>query len=145
MAPLPPFCLERTYRPFTNCATDFGRPYLTIQGRGRVWTKRYLCLSLYFQRHCCHLEIATALDMAGSLNAFTRMAARWGWPQIMLSNNGTNFIAGEKEIKQLVAKLDQDQIRHTLANKGIDWHWSPPVAPYFKGVLEAMIKAATRA
>ena len=24
-----------TYRPFTNCATDYGGPYLTIQGRGQ--------------------------------------------------------------------------------------------------------------
>ena len=36
MAPLPQFRLEMTYRPFTNCATDFGGPYLMIQGRGRV-------------------------------------------------------------------------------------------------------------
>ena len=45
----------------------------------------------------------------------------------------------------MVARLDQDQIRHTSPNKGIDWHWNPPAAPYFRGVLEAMIKAATRA
>ena len=44
MAPLPQFRFEMTYRPLTNCATDFGGPYLTIQGRGRVRTKRYLCL-----------------------------------------------------------------------------------------------------
>ena len=36
MAPLPQFRLQLTYRPFTNCATDYGGPYLTIQGRGRV-------------------------------------------------------------------------------------------------------------
>ena len=37
------------------------------------------------------------------LNAFTRMAARRGWPKMMLSDNGTNFIAGDREIKELVA------------------------------------------
>lgn len=36
MAPLPQFRLQMTYRPFTNCATEYGGPYLTIQGRGRA-------------------------------------------------------------------------------------------------------------
>ena len=79
------------------------------------------------------------------LNAFTRMAARRGWPKMMLSDNGTNFIAGDREIKELVAQLDQDQIRRSLANKGIDWHRNPREAPHFGGIFEAMIKAAKRA
>ena len=145
MAPLPQFRLEMTYRPFKNCATDFVGPYLTIQGRGRVRAKRYLCLFLCLQTHCCHLEMATALETAGFLNAFTRMAARRGWPKMMLSDNGTNFIVGDREIKELVAQLDQDQIRRSSANKGIDWHWNPPAAPHFGGVFEAMLKAAKRA
>lgn len=50
----------------------------------------------------------------------------------------------EIEIRELVAQLDQDQIRRSSANKGIDWHWNPPAAPRFGGVFEA-IKAAERA
>ena len=34
---------------------------------GRVRTKRYLCLFHCLQTHCCHLEMATALDTAGFL------------------------------------------------------------------------------
>ena len=68
------------------------------------------------------------------------MAARRGWP-----NNGTNFITGDREIKELVALLDQDQIRRSSANKEINWHWNSPAAPHFGGIFEAMIKAAKRA
>ena len=100
MAPLPQLRLEMTYRPFTNCATDFGGPYLMIQGWGRVRTKRYLCLFLCLQTHCCHLEMATALDTTRFLNMFTRMPARGRWPRMMLSNNRTNFIAGDRETKK---------------------------------------------
>ena len=110
LALLPQFCLEMTYRPFTNCTTDFGGPHLTIQGCGRVRTKRYLCLFLCVQTHCCHFDMDTALDTAGFLNTFTRMAARRGWPKMMLSDNGTNFITRDREIQELVAQLDQDQI-----------------------------------
>ena len=145
MAPLPQFRLQMTYKPFTNCATDFGGPYMTIQGRGRTRTKRYLCLFLCLQTHCCHLEMATSLDTGSFMNAFTRMTARRGWPKMMLSDNGTNFVAADREIRGLVAQLDQDQIRRSTANEGVELHWNPPAAPHFGGVFESMIKAEKRA
>ena len=145
MAPLPQFRLQMTYRPFTNCATDYDGPYLTIQGRGRARTKRYLCLFVSLQTRCCHLEMATSLDTGSFMNAFTRMAARRGWPKKMVSDNGSNFVAADREIRELVAELDQEQIRRTTANKGVEWYWNPPAAPHFGGVFESMIKAAKRA
>ena len=61
MAPLPKIRLERTMKPFTNTAVDYGGPYLTKQGRGKSRQKRYLCLFLCLQTHCCHLEMATPI------------------------------------------------------------------------------------
>lgn len=81
MAPLPQFRLQMTYRPFTNRATDYGGPYLTIQGRGRARTKRYHCFFVCLQTHCCHLEMTTSLDTGSVMNAFTRVTARRGWPK----------------------------------------------------------------
>ena len=145
MAPLPQFRLQKTYRPFTNCATDYGGPFFTVQGRGRARTKRYLCLFVCLQTHCCHLEKATSLDTGSFMNAFTRMTARRGWPKKMVSDNGSNFVAADRAIRELVAELDQEQIRRTTANKGVEWYWNPPAAPHFGGVFESMIKAAKRA
>ena len=51
MAPLPKILLERTMKPFTNTAVDYGGPYLTKQGRGKSRQKRYLCLFLCLQTH----------------------------------------------------------------------------------------------
>ena len=92
MAPLPQFRLQMTNRPFTNCATDYGGPYLTMQGRGRARTKRFLCLFVCLQTRCCHLEMATSLDTGSFVNAFTWMTARRGWPKVMVSDNGSNFV-----------------------------------------------------
>ena len=119
--------------------------YFTKQGRGKVRAKRYLCLFLCLQTHCCHLEMATSLDVSGFMNALVRMTARRGWPKKMLSDNGTNFVAAKKEIRALVEQLDQKQIERATANKGITWYWNPPVAPHFGGVFESMIKSAKRA
>ena len=78
MAPLPRIRLEITRRPFTNCATDFAGPFYTIQGRGRPRIKRYLCLFVCLQAHCCPLEMATSLETDAFLNTLTRMVARRG-------------------------------------------------------------------
>lgn len=53
------------------------------------------------------------------MNAFVRMTARRGWPKEMLSDNGTNFVAGDREIRELV-HLDRDQIQCLSANKGVN-------------------------
>ena len=76
MAPLPRIPLEITQKPFTNCATDFAGQFYTMQGRGRPRRKRYLCLFVCLQTHCCHLEMATSLEMDAFLNALTHMVAR---------------------------------------------------------------------
>ena len=46
MAPLPKIRLQQSSRPSESCAVDFGGPFLTKQGRGRVRAKRYLCFSV---------------------------------------------------------------------------------------------------
>lgn len=141
MAPLPQIRLQMTSKPFANCAVDFGGPCLTIQGRGRTRAKRYLCLFLCLQTHCCHLEMATSLETGAFLNAFVRMVARKGWPTNMLSDNG----GAEKEVRNLVSQLDQHQLQRMTSNRGVNWHWNPPLAPHFGGVFESMIKSAKRA
>ena len=82
MAPLPTIRLEVTMKLFTT--VDFAGPYLTVQGRGKTRAKRYRCLFLCLQTHCCHVEMAWSLDTDGFLNALTRMVARRGWPRDML-------------------------------------------------------------
>ena len=145
MAPLPRIRLEMTQKPFANCATDFAGPFYTMQGRGRPRVKRYLCLFVCLQTHCCHLEMATSLDTDAFLNALTRMVARRGWPKLILSDNGSNYVGAAREIKGLVDSMDQEKIQRLTSNQGIEWQFNPPEAPHFGGVFESMIKSAKRA
>ena len=129
MAPLPKIRLQQSSRPFESCAVDFGGPFLTKQGRGRVRAKRYLCLFLCLKTHCCHLEMASSLDTDAFLNAFVRMTARRGWPQQMLSDNGTNFVSASRELRDLVSAIDQDKIQRMTSSKRMSWKWNPTAAP----------------
>ena len=145
MAPLPKIRLKLPLRAFARTAVDFAGPFVTIQGRGKKRAKRYLCLFTCLTSRAIHLEMAYGLDTDSFLNAFYRMANRRGLPEEMISDNGTNFVGAERELKELVEQLDQDKIEKSSANKGIKWSFNPPWAPHFGGVHETMIKSAKRA
>ena len=53
------------------------------------------------------------------MNAFVRMTARRWWPKKMLSDNEMNFVAAEREIRELVEQLDHEQIERTTVNKRV--------------------------
>ena len=71
--------------------------------------KRYLYLFVCLQTHCCHLEMATSLETDALLNALTRMVAQRGWPKLMLSVNGSNYVGAAREIKELMDCMDQEK------------------------------------
>ncbi|XP_031553331.1 uncharacterized protein LOC116290441 [Actinia tenebrosa] len=144
IAPLPKIRLKMPLRAFARTAVDFGGPFITIQGRGQRRAKRYLCLFTCLTSRAVHLEIAFGLDTDSFLNAFYRMASRRGLPEEMISDNGTNFVGADRELRELVEKLDKNKIASSTANRGVKWHFNPPLAPHFGGVHETMIKAAKR-
>ncbi|XP_074643977.1 uncharacterized protein LOC141900828 [Tubulanus polymorphus] len=144
VAPLPRSRLLVSLRCFFSCAVDYGGPFTTKITR-RCTAKRYLCLFTCMATRAVHLEMAYSLDTAGFLLAFSRMVARRGKPSVMTSDNGTNFTAGEKELRQLVQMLDKDEIKMKGASQGIKWKFNPPAAPHHGGVFESMIKQAKKA
>ena len=144
MAPLPIARLQTSLRAFSRTAVDFGGPFITVQGRGKSRQKRYLCLFTCLATRAVHLEIAFGLDTCSFLNAFYRMVNRRGLPEEMYSDNGTNFKAADKELKDLIQQLDQEKVKESISNKRIVWHFNPPLAPHFGGVHEAMIKSAKK-
>ena len=145
MAPLPKIRQKLPLRAFARTAVDYAGPFITVQGRGKKRMKRYLCLFTFLTSRAVHLEMPYALDTDSFLNAFYRMASRRGLPEEVISDNGSNFVGAERELKELVEKLDQEKIKKSAANKGIKWYFNPPLAPHFGGVHETMIKAAKRA
>lgn len=147
MAPLPQVRLRFTFRPFDQCAVDYAGPFITIQGRGKARQKRYLCLFTCLATRAIHLEMAWSLETESFLNAFTRFTSRRGVPTEVTSDNGTNFVGAVNELRDLVGKLDQDEIQRKtvhMFNK-VRWHFNPPAGPHFGGIHEVMIKCAKHA
>ncbi|XP_031556623.1 uncharacterized protein LOC116293341 [Actinia tenebrosa] len=141
MAPLPKARLRVSMRCFARRCVDYAGPLVTKLTR-RVTAKRYLCLFTCAATRAVHLEIAYSLDTDSFLNALSRMIARRGKPEEMISDNGTNFTAADNELRQLVAELDQQKITDKATNEWIKWRFNPPTGSHHGGVFEALIKSA---
>ncbi|PIK53025.1 hypothetical protein BSL78_10086 [Apostichopus japonicus] len=96
MAPLPKRRATVTLRAFSKVAVEYAGSFLTIQGRDRVRTKRYLCLFTCLSTRAVPLEIAYGLDTDTFLNAFYRFVSRRGEPEEVFSDNGTNFVSASR-------------------------------------------------
>ena len=62
------------------------------------------------------------------------MVNRKGLPEEMISDNGSNFVGAERELRELVLQLDQDKIVKSVANKGVKWNFKP-LGPLIFGVF----------
>ena len=61
----------------------------------------------------------------------------------MLSDNGTNFVGANEELRELVKQITKDsKVNESLVKQGVKWTFNPPYAPHFRGVFETIIKAA---
>ena len=119
MAPIPTSRLQPSLRAFDRASVDYAGPFITIQGRSKRRAKRYLCLFTCMATRAIHLEMAYSMDTDSFLNAFYRMASRRGMPQEMYSDNGGNFVGADRELKELVSKLSEDQVTNSTASKGV--------------------------
>ena len=144
MAPKLEAQVKPSFRAFAMSAVDYAGPFETKQGRGKTRTKRYLCLFTCLQTRCVHLELAYGLDTDSFLRALDRFVARRGVPDEVWSDNGTNFVRADREIRQLCRSLDDQNVKKHVSKKGVKWHFNPPGAPHFGGAFEAMVKLVKR-
>ena len=68
------------------------------------------------------------------------MVTTRGKPEEVISDNGTNFVGAERQLRELIQSLDQTRIVDDAANKGIKRSWNPPLGLHFGGVFEQLIR-----
>ena len=97
MAPLPKARVTPGPPAFTCVGLDFAGPFITQSGRKK--NKRYLCLFTCMASRAVHLEIAFALDSDSFLQCFSRFCSRRITPEHVFSDNGSNFVGAERELR----------------------------------------------
>ncbi|XP_029160297.1 uncharacterized protein LOC114932295 [Nylanderia fulva] len=128
---------------FTCTGVDYAGPIpLTLRAaRGQKTMKHYIAIFVCFTTKAIHLECVDDYSTEGFLAALSRFTSRRGLPSHIYSDNGTNFIGADKELRNAFRVIIQDPIlKSQIANDRITWHFNPPAAPHFGGVWEANVK-----
>ena len=84
--------------PFTKVGVDYFGPIMVKHSRKHE--KRYGCVFTCLVTRAVHLEVARSLETDSFINALRRFVGRRGLPSDIYSDNGTNFVGADREIKQ---------------------------------------------
>ena len=100
MASLPADRITPQKTLFTYTGIDCFSPFEVRQGRTKA--KRYEFIFMCLTVRAIHIEVASSLDTASFVNVLQRFIARRGQPEEICSDNGGNFVKGERELRQEV-------------------------------------------
>lgn len=143
MAALPAF-RTTAYEPcFTYSGVDYFGP-LNVK-RGRAVVKRWGAIFTCLNSRAVHLELASSLETDCFINLLRRFINRRGSPRFIYSDNGTNFVGAEREIREAIEHWNQEQISTELLQKGVQWVFQPPKASHASGVWERLIRSTRKA
>jgi hypothetical protein len=62
----------------------------------------------------------------------------------MFTDNGTNLVATEKELREGLANLNSTLVTEEMIDRGIDWRFSPPGGSHFGGTYERLVASCKR-
>lgn len=129
MAELP---LERV-RPaqaFQRCGVDMAGPFMmngrVYDTRSKTWygpkqiTKGYITVFVCLVTRAVHLEAVTSMSADSFLAAFLRFTGRRGHCELMLSDNGTNFVGANGELAEAFESWQSDEMQHAINAEGVE-------------------------
>ncbi len=90
------------------------------------------------------MEVAFSLDTDSCINALRRFIARRGPVKSIRSDNGTNLVGCERELRQELDRWNQNRICRAMLQKGICWDFNPPTGSHHGGVWERMIRTVRK-
>ncbi len=138
MADLPPACLRLFKPPFWSIGVDCFGPFTVKIGRRmeKRWGILFKCLTT----RCINLELLDSMDADTFLMAFRRFVSCRGKPLELISDCGTNFKAGEAELRNAFQAMTPE-LKQQLARARVNFQFNPPFAPQFGGSWEREIKS----
>ena len=144
MAELPQMRLAPYTPPFYSTSCDYFGPIMVKVGRGKR-DKHYGVIFTCLNTRAVHLEMATDLSTMEFLQVLRRFFSIRGQPALILSDNGTQFVGAERELRELLKGLDEVQLKEFCADKGTKWMFITPCAPHQNGCAEALVKTCKKA
>ena len=106
---------------------------------------RHTCVFVCFTTKATHLEAVSSLIKEACIASLKRFVARRGAPEVIFSDNATNFLGARNDLLKLndiLAGREDESLAHYGTMHGMNWVMIPPRAPNFGGLWEAGVKSA---
>jgi len=130
--------------PFVNAGIDYVGPFEIKSGntRSKTTTKCYVALFICMATKAIQLELVSTLTSEAFIAALRRSIARRGLIDHLYSDNGSNFVGANRELK-VFFKSEQflRQVYNYAAKTQFQLHFIPPNSPHFGGLWEAGVKS----
>lgn len=134
MGALTPVRLAAFTRPFTYTGVDcFGLISVTV---GRRTEKRWGIIFTCMTIRAIHLEVIYSMNSDSCIMSLRNFIARRGTPNVIISDNGTNFHGADRELRQALENMQSH-----CAPAGIEWKFIPPASPHMGGSWERLIRS----
>ena len=134
-------------RVFSFSGVDYAGPFLAKErnGRGKRSFKIYIAIFVCFSTHAIHLEVVSDLTTDAFLGSLKRFISRRGKPIEIVSDNATNFVGADRELRNTISALHSPtgdtNVFNFTASEGIRWKFNPPASPHHGGLWEAGVKS----
>lgn len=131
--------------PFTNVMVDFFGPFF-VRGevQKRTTGKAYRVILTDLGSRAVHIEGCFGYDTGSFLLSLKRFVSIRGWPSHIYSDQESQVIAANKELKTMWKSIDKARINKTSATSGTKWHFGPADSPWNQGAVESLVKSAKR-
>ncbi|XP_066928826.1 uncharacterized protein [Clytia hemisphaerica] len=142
MSDLPSFRVD-SHPPFSYSGVDLFGPY-EIKDRRSV-VKRHGVIFTCLASRAAHVETVNSLETDSFILALRRFMSRRGSVKYLRSDNGTNFVGADNEMKRELQKMDWDKVKDFLVGQDcswVEWEFNPPSASHHGGVWERQIRSA---
>ena len=143
MANLPRCRLQPYTPPFLYTSCDYFGPVKVKVGRNKT-AKHYGVIFACLNTRAVHCELAIDLTTMEFLQVLRRFFSYCGYPKALISDNGSQMVGAEHELRLTIEGWDKNQLKEFCADRGMKWQFTTPDAPHQNGCSEAMVKTVKK-
>lgn len=121
--------------------------HIRYNTRSKKWSgshqkrKGYIAVFVCLVTRAVHLEPVMAMTTDAFKAAFLRFTARRGPCEMLLSDNGTNFVDANNELIEAYNSWDSSEMQRMINLEHCVWKFITPSAPHEGGLWEAAVKS----
>ena len=132
--------------PFYHTALDlFGPFFIRNTVKARTTKKVYGVIFNCMVTRAVHLELVEGYDTQSFLVSLKRFIAIRGYPALIHSDQGTQLVAANKELRDMVKVWDKNQLIKFGSHQGMEWSFNKSAeAPFQNGCSESLIRLVKR-